>query len=110
MTPTNKCPRCGSGPYGGTSHYSRFECRTILWDDGTLRLESHQCRINQLTTKLATLEFAYAECSEKMKRFRSRWLAAHQELRKAEDKIERAEQREHDLRRRLESTTNHTTP
>lgn len=33
------------------------------------------------------------ECSEKMKRFRSRWLAAHQELRKAEGKIERAEER-----------------
>ena len=28
------------------------------------------------------------ECSEKMKRFRSRWLATHQELRKAEDYIE----------------------
>lgn len=81
-----KCPRCGSGPYGGTSHYSSFECRTILWDDGTLRLESQQCRINQLTAKLASLESAYAECAD------------------------RAEQREHDLRRRLESMTNNTTP
>ena len=33
------------------------------------------------------------ECSEKMKRFRSRWIAAHHELRKAEDSIERAEER-----------------
>lgn len=81
MTPTNNCPRCGSGPYGGTSWYSRFECRTIMWDDGTLRVESQQCRINQLTDKLATIESAYAEC---------------------------AEQREHDLKRRLESATNHT--
>ena len=33
------------------------------------------------------------ECSEKMKRFRSRWLAAHQELRRTEDRVERAEER-----------------
>lgn len=89
MNPLNTCPRCGSGPHGGTSHYSSFECRTILWCDGTLRLESQQCRINQLTAKLASLESTYAECAEK---------------------LYRAEQREHDLRRRLESITNHTTP
>ena len=33
------------------------------------------------------------ECSEKMKRFRSRWLSAHQELRRTEDRVERAEER-----------------
>ena len=49
MNTLEKCPRCGSGPHGGTSWYSRYECRTILWDDGTLRVESRQCKINQLT-------------------------------------------------------------
>lgn len=45
------------------------------------------------------------ECAEKMKRFRSRWLAAHQELRRTEDMVERAEERVRQLEASLRECT-----
>lgn len=84
MSTPDKCPLCGCGPYTGTSHYARLECRTMLWDDGTVRLQSPQCITNQLAAKLAALESAYAECAEK---------------------LHRAEQREHHFKRRLADVT-----
>ena len=76
MTTPTHCPFCNSGPYGGTSHYLQFECGTMFWDDGNANSQSPQCRINQLTARIQAKESAYAECDE---------------------------QREHDLKRRLES-------
>lgn len=52
-----------------------------------------QCVIDQrdqLTTKLAALKSANAECADKMKRYRSRWLAAHKRIMEMENEAERA--------------------
>lgn len=97
MNTPEKCPKCQSPLRDGWDNV--FTCGTAYYNDGpfTGRVEERQWCVrlqrDQLSTKLTALESAYAECSEKMKRFRSRWLAAHQELRRTEDRVERAEER-----------------
>ena len=85
MNTPEKCPKCGEE----IMYYGhRFRLAGERSEERCLKVQR-----NQLSTKLTALESAYAECSEKMKRFRSRWLAAHQELRRTEDRVERAEER-----------------
>ena len=116
MNAPEKCPKCGAVEYAEfTNSYS---CGSII-PHGELT-EVSGCLRNQrdqLTARVRQLEAVVTdphalwtnwlrgdiqlpagigdirECSEKMKRFRSRWLAAHQELRRTEDRVERAEER-----------------
>lgn len=110
MNTPEKCPKCNAPVQPCLNAVViQFQCGSMVdAGDGTWHDETTQCIVSQrdqLATKLTALESAYAECSEKMKRFRSRWLAAHQELRRTEDMIERAEERARELESQLAHLT-----
>lgn len=94
MNTPEKCPKCGaellSRSFGEVTFYCGSRNSHPPQDSVWLQ-ESAVCIRNQrdqLATKLSAIESDFSKCSDKMKRFRSRWLAAHQELRKANDYIE----------------------
>jgi predicted DNA-binding protein YlxM (UPF0122 family) len=99
MNTPEKCPKCNATYFRYERDgigFHRFTCETTVYQTGVVRLEGLICVLrqrDQLAERVRQLELSMRECSEKMKRFRSRWLAAHQELRRTEDMVERAEER-----------------
>lgn len=85
MNTPEKCPKCGDPLKDGWDNV--YQCGSAFYTEGAMagRFEERQSCVrlqrDQLATNLSALESAYAECAEK---------------------LYRAEQREHDLRRRLE--------
>ena len=120
MNTPEKCPKCNAPVQPCLNAVViQFQCGSMVdAGDGTWHDETTQCIVRQrdmLAARVRQLEAVVTdphalwsnwlrgtvklpagigdirECAEKMKRFRSRWLAAHQELRKAEDRIEQLE-------------------
>lgn len=108
MNTPEKCPKCGAVNLRFIDrNTSQFNCGSVS-RNGTVVVQTFLCTTNQrdqLTTKLTAIESTHAECAEKMKRFRSRWLSAHQELRRTEDMVERAEERVRQLEASLRECT-----
>ena len=88
MSTPEKCPKCGDPLKDGWDNV--YQCGSAFYTEGPLsgRIREHyECirlQRDQLAANLSTLESAYAECTEK---------------------LHRAEQREHDFKRRLADVT-----
>lgn len=96
MSTPEKCPKCGAVNLRFIDrNTSQFNCGSVS-RNGTVVVQTALCTTNerdQLATKLADIESEYAECAKKMKRFRSRWLAAHKRMMEMENEAERASER-----------------
>lgn len=121
MNTPKKCPKCGDPLKDGWDNV--YQCGSVFYTEGPMagRFEGRQWCVklqrDQLAERVRQLESVVTdphalwsnwlrgdiqlpagigdirECAEKMKRFRSRWLALHKRMMEMENEAERASER-----------------